>query len=62
MTYLQQINNLASKLPLPVLQDINQRVGDWLACGGDENDEYIGQQLRFAQNYLEVRGKSNEQS
>ncbi|ENQ3106025.1 hypothetical protein ACEOWJ_002022 [Bacillus cereus] len=52
MTYLEQINKIASQLPLPVLQDINQRVGDWIATGGNENDPYIGQQLRFAENVL----------
>ncbi|HDR7391253.1 TPA: hypothetical protein QCX13_004610 [Bacillus toyonensis] len=57
MTYLQQINEMASKLPLWVLQDINDRVRDWLASGGEENDEYIGQQLRFAQNYLKMHGE-----
>lgn len=57
MTYLEQINKLASQLPLEVLQDINQRVGDWLATGGNENDPYIGQQLRFAKNYLKVSGR-----
>ncbi|MEC3018125.1 hypothetical protein P9Z80_12610 [Bacillus cereus] len=56
MTYLEQINRLASQLPLVVLQDINQRIGDWLATGGNENDPYIGQQLRFVENYLNVRG------
>jgi len=56
MTYLEQINKIASQLPLVVLQDINQRVGDWLATGGNEDDSYIGQQLRFAENYLKVRG------
>ncbi|MDC2864567.1 DUF6877 family protein [Bacillus sp. BP-3] len=54
MTYLQQINEIASQLPLPVLQDINQRVGDWLASGSNENDEYIGQQLRYAQQVVEA--------
>jgi len=52
VTYLEQINKIASQLPLPVLQDINQRVGDWLATGGNENDPYVGQQLRFAENVL----------
>jgi len=54
MTYLQQINEITSQLPLTVLQYINQRVGDWLACGGNENDEYIGQQLRYAQRVVEA--------
>ncbi|HDR4881365.1 TPA: hypothetical protein QCR18_000568 [Bacillus cereus] len=57
MTYLQQMNELASKLPLLVLQDIHNRIKDWIVSGGDENDEYIGQQLRFAQNYLKVHGE-----
>ncbi|MGE0976229.1 DUF6877 family protein [Bacillus cereus] len=57
MTYLQQINEIASKLPLSVLQDINNRIRDWIASGGEENDEYIGQQLRFAQNYLKMHGE-----
>ncbi|MGH1260568.1 MULTISPECIES: DUF6877 family protein [Bacillus] len=56
MTYLQQINEIASKLPLPVLQDINNRIRDWIVSGGNEDDEYIGQQLRFAQNYLKLHG------
>ncbi|MEN3133096.1 DUF6877 family protein [Bacillus albus] len=57
MSYLQQINEISSKLPLPVLQDINNRIRDWIVSGGDENDEYIGQQLQFAQNYLKVHGE-----
>ncbi len=57
VSYLQQINEISSKLPLPVLQDINNRIRDWIVSGGDENDEYIGQQLQFAQNYLKVHGE-----
>ncbi|MGG3042595.1 DUF6877 family protein [Bacillus anthracis] len=60
MNYLQQINKVASKLPLSVLQDINDRIRDWIVSGGNEDDEYIGQQLRFAQNYLKLHGDSNE--
>lgn len=57
VTYLQQLNEIASKLPLPVLQDINNRIRDWIVSGGEEDDEYIGQQLRFAQNYLKMHGE-----
>lgn len=57
VTYLQQINEIASELPLPILQDINNRIRDWIVSGGNEEDEYIGQQLRFAHNYLKVHGK-----
>lgn len=54
VTYLQQINEISSKLPLPVLQDINNRIRDWIVSGGEENDEYIGQQLRYAQRVVEA--------
>jgi hypothetical protein len=57
MTYLQQINKIASQLPLVVIQDINQRVGDWLASGGNENDPYIEQQLRFAKHFIRMKGE-----
>ncbi|UPJ15594.1 hypothetical protein MYW48_23175 [Bacillus cereus] len=57
MTYLQKIIELSSELPYSVLRDINTRVRDWLASGGGENDPYIAQQLRFAQNYLKMRGE-----
>ncbi|HGH7178531.1 TPA: DUF6877 family protein [Bacillus luti] len=57
MTYLEKINEIAHKLPLPVLQDINNRIRDWIVSGGNEDDEYIGQQLRFAQDYLKMHGK-----
>lgn len=60
MTYLQKIIELSSELPYPVLRDINDRVRDWLASGGGENDPYIARQLRYAQNYLKLSGDSNE--
>ncbi|WP_327915599.1 MULTISPECIES: DUF6877 family protein [Bacillus] len=43
MTYLQQINEIASKLPFTVVMGIHKRSGDWFASGGsgDENDPYI---------------------
>ncbi|MFJ5621978.1 DUF6877 family protein [Peribacillus loiseleuriae] len=49
---IQEISSIAHHLPLEVLQDINQRIGDWLASGGNENDPYIRQQLRFAQRFV----------
>ena len=52
-TALQQIIAISDKLPLLVLQDINQRIGDWLVMGGNEDDPYIYQQLRFAKGFIE---------
>lgn len=49
---LHEIMMISHLLPAEVLKDINQRVGDWLAMGGDESDSYIEQQLRFARRFL----------
>lgn len=49
---LHEIMMIAHRLPEPVLKDISQRIGDWLAMGGDESDPYIEQQLRFARGFL----------
>ncbi|WP_232827992.1 DUF6877 family protein [Paraliobacillus sp. X-1268] len=49
---IQEISLIANQLPLVVLQDINQRIGDWLSSGGNENDSYIKQQLRFAKRFV----------
>ncbi|WP_368653747.1 DUF6877 family protein [Ornithinibacillus sp. 4-3] len=52
MSPLKEITAIAHKLPLPVLEDINKRIGDWLASGGKEDDPYIEQQLRFARHFV----------
>lgn len=53
---LHEIMMISHLLPAPVLKDINQRVGDWLAMGGDESDPYIEQQLRFAKRFVQSGG------
>ncbi|MDN9012815.1 DUF6877 family protein [Brevibacillus laterosporus] len=58
MTYLEQITKIMGQLPLEVLLDINQRIGDWLASGGKEDDLYIQQQLRYAERFLESNSKT----
>jgi hypothetical protein len=50
---LHEISSIASQLPFEVLRDINQRVGDWLASGGNGNDPYIEQQLEYAKRVIE---------
>lgn len=49
---LDEITRISSQLPLPVLQDIDKRIGDWLASGGKDTDPYIEQQLRFARRFV----------
>ncbi|WP_278250690.1 DUF6877 family protein [Pseudogracilibacillus auburnensis] len=41
MSPIQEINKLANQLPLEILQDINKRITDWLATGGNADDPYI---------------------
>lgn len=52
MSPMAELNRLSSKLPGIVLEDIDKRITDWLAAGGNEDDPYIEQQLRFAKNYV----------
>lgn len=51
-TALSEINAISDKIPTPVLEDVNKRVTDWLSAGGNEDDPYIEQQLRFAKKFL----------
>ncbi len=52
MSPMDELNEITHQLPLPVLQDIHQRITDWLAAGGSHNDPYIEQQLRFAKRFI----------
>lgn len=58
-TALQQITEIVQHMPLNAVIDINQRIGDWIVSGGNENDPYIYQQLRFARRFVPKEGESN---
>ena len=45
---------LQAKLPVVVIKDIEKRITDWLATGGSEDDPYIRQQFRYAENFLRM--------
>ncbi|MEH6940795.1 DUF6877 family protein [Bacillus sp. JJ722] len=49
---LQEIAKISHHVPLEALQDINQRISDWIASGGKEDDPYIQQQLRYARRFV----------
>lgn len=49
---LQELGSIAKYLPLEVLQDVDKRIHDWLMGGGEEDDPYIEQQLRFARKFV----------
>lgn len=40
------------KIPTQMLEDINQRIAHWLAGGGSIEDNYIKQQYKYIENYL----------
>lgn len=46
-TIMQQIEEIISEMPLPVLKDVQQRLTDWASSGGKEDDPYVEQQLRY---------------
>ena len=39
-------------LPVYVMNDIDKRIFDWLAAGGTDEDPYIYQQYRYAENVI----------
>lgn len=54
---IKNINNLVDNskyLPIAALQDIDKRMGDWLASGGSLKDGYIKQQFRYAENIIRI--------
>lgn len=62
MSAIGELNGIAHLLPLEVLEDINKRITDWLASGGQDSDPYIEQQLRFALRFVpeDVKNRVNE--
>ena len=53
-----EINNIddlakaAHLLPFVVLQDIDKRIGDWLAAGEDINHPYVVNQCKYAERVI----------
>lgn len=43
MAAMDELASISHLLPLPVLQDVDKRCGDWLAVGGGHDDPYIHQ-------------------
>lgn len=53
---IHDLNNNSKYLPIAALTDIDKRITDWLASGGNIEDGYIHQQFRYAENILKLRG------
>lgn len=52
---IEDLNNNLKYLPTAAIADINKRITDWIASGGDFEDEYIKQQFRYAENIIRAR-------
>lgn len=61
MNPIQEISKIADEIPLEALQDIHQRIADWLASGGNHDDHYIWQQLRYAENVIRSERYDSEE-
>lgn len=58
---MNDLLNNSSKIPFEALQDIDKRMGDWLAMGGNIEDEYINQQFRYAQRIVNMKGEQDNE-
>ncbi len=52
---IDDLSRYIEYLPTAVIQDIDKRITDWLSSRGTLEDSYIKQQLRFAENVLNLK-------
>ena len=45
-------------IPNIVLGDVDNRISDWLSMGGGIEDNYIKQQYKYLERYLELKANS----
>ncbi len=51
---LKATSSLPRNVGVRVLMDVNQRINDWRVSGGSDEDLYIEQQVRYAENVAEA--------
>lgn len=62
MNYIDRITELAPQVPAVVLEDVMNRIKDWVVSGGKEDDPYIEQQLKFVERVAAgVRNMTSEE-
>ena len=44
-------------IPDIVLEDVDKRMSDWFSMGGKIEDNYIKQQYRYLEGYIELKNK-----
>ncbi|HFK1738592.1 TPA: DUF6877 family protein [Bacillus cereus] len=59
MDYIKRITELAPQVPAIVLEDVTNRIKDWVVSGGKEDDPYIEQQLKFVER-VAARSKEHD--
>lgn len=61
MNYVNEINknleNVPDHIALIVLNDVDKRIGDWLATGGSEDAPYIQKQVDHTKRVSEIFGE-----
>ena len=51
---MEDLSNNLKHLPTAAIVDIDKRITDWMASGGDLEDGYIKQQFRYAENIINM--------
>ena len=46
-------------VPGIILEDVDKRISDWLSSGGSLEDDYINQQYKYIEMYIEMENKLN---
>ncbi|MGL5766296.1 MAG: DUF6877 family protein [Sarcina sp.] len=65
MVEINNLNDLIDAIgkysvQLHVVNDVNNRIKDWLSSGGNENDTYILNQCKYVENIINKRmGEKN---
>lgn len=62
MVVINNINDLnevmkVRTVPKEILNDINQRITDWLSMGGSYDHPYITRQFKFVETYLNTNSR-----
>lgn len=53
---IDRLIELAPRVPFEITMDIKHRMGDWVLSGGKQDDPYMWQQVKFAENWLKING------
>lgn len=59
MKYLNELDSIAHLIPNFVLEDVYQRICDWLELGGEIDHPYVERQVRYAKKF--IRGDKKDQ-